>query len=256
MTALLIVITILIALVLLVTILLVFGTASLRITCREKVRVVASIVGIRFTLVSDKDPEKAKKDLSKCHNPDRILKKELRRRKRLAKKAYRKQLKAEKKKEKLAKKRQANPTLAPSPNVIENLQMITALIKKLYTETRGRIGIRVHRFHITVGSDDAAKTAMLYGVAVQSVSYLMQFIESKFNHIERKDGAMTVSPDYLSNQCRADVDFTLRVSLSAAIGITIRMFSAHRREKAKAIKKARARIEKKRAKRLEKKNAA
>ena len=62
MTALLIVITILIALVLLVTILLVFGTASLRITCREKVRVVASIVGIRFTLVSDKDPEKDSAD--------------------------------------------------------------------------------------------------------------------------------------------------------------------------------------------------
>ena len=60
MIALQIVLAVLGGILLLALALLLFGNAKIRIVCREKLRVVASVCGIRFTLISDKDPKQKK----------------------------------------------------------------------------------------------------------------------------------------------------------------------------------------------------
>ncbi len=235
-----IVLWIVLAIIALIALIILFGNVGIRIVCREKLRVVASVCGIRFTLVSDKDPkEQAPRDLTKCRNPKAVLKKELKRQRKEAKKAEKRRIKAERKAAKKAeRKAEAAAQNLPTPNLKENLDMILALIKKLYRETKGHIRIYVRRLHITVGSDDAAKTAILYGVAVQSVTYICSIIDKGFNRIRRHDGDMTVMPDYVSGQSSADIDLTCKVKIRRLIGSGLRMLMAYRKEKGRALKRA------------------
>ena len=241
-----ILLSVIIILALLLALMIAFGHASIRVIYTQRLKVVARIVGIPFTLYSDKPKkEKKKRDLSTCHNPRAVLRRELRRQRRAAKKAYRKQLKAEKKARANAQKKAAGKLI--KPNLLENLQMIASLIKIVYAETRGRLTLNVYSLRITVGTDDAAKTALLYGAVLPVVTGICQLIESHYQHIERKDGDMVVLADYVGGKCSAEVDFRFRVTVLDGIRIALRLFKAYRKEKAAAHKKARARVRANRA---------
>ena len=220
---------------------LLFGKAKIRIVCQGSVRVVASILGIRFTLYPEKEEKENKraKKVLRCSNPDRILKKELRKQQRAARKARRKKLKA---KAKLLQKRSRKAVAQqPDPNLIENLQMVFALVKRFYALTRGNVRIRVSKMHISVATDDVAKTAVVYGTVVQSAAYLLQWIETHFNHIEREDGDMTITPDYLSETTTSDIDISFSIGVSKAIKIALGMLASYKIEKRKAYQKAKKR---------------
>ena len=232
-----IVLWILLAIISLLVLLLLFGSAKVHIVCREKLRVAVSVLGIRFTVVSDKEKkEKPKKALAECRNPKRVLKKELKQQLKAAKKAEKKRLKAKKKAEK--KKAVTATQKRATPNLKENLEMILALLKRLYAETRGKIKIRFRKMHICVGTDDAAKTAILYGVIVQSVSYILNLVEEKFTHVKRRDGDVTVVPDYTTTQCSADIDLICKIKIRRAISIALNMLFAFNKERGKTYKKA------------------
>lgn len=235
------------ALLLLLLLLLLFGTARVRLTYTgKKPRVVVSVLGIRFTILSDKDPDEAKTDLSRCRNPKRVLKRELKRQKKLAAKAEKKKRKAAQKAAEKAKKKREKKALAatqPAPNLNENLNMILALLKKLYALTHGKMKVRVKRLMISVATDDAAKTAILYGTVVASVSAIIEFIDRKFTRIHRRSGEMQVRADYLSEKTKAEIDIVCSIRLYRAFHIAISMLLAWRTERSVAVKKARARVE-------------
>ncbi len=230
-------------LILLLIFLVLLGTVKIRISCRDKLKVVLSVVGIRFTLYPDKQDKEAEKDLSRCRNPERMLKRELRRREREAKKAlkkaYKKQLKAQKRK---LEKQQRKAT-QPTPNLKENLGMITELVKKIYRITNGKLEIRVHKLLVSVGTDDAAKTAILYGATVQSVGYLIELIDSKFAKVKRNAKDMEVVADYTSGKCHAEIDISCAVEIPRAIGLAIKIYNTYKKEQAKTLKKAKLRLQ-------------
>lgn len=226
-------------LLLLLVLLLLVGKAKIHIVCVQKPKVIASVFGIRFTLISDKKKEKdATKDLSRCRNPGRALKKEWKRQRREAKKALKKQRKAREKAKRKAEKKKQKKALAanrPSPNVLENLAMITALIKKLYLASNGKIHVHVKKMHLSVATGDAAKTAILYGVTVQSAAYLLQFIQTHFLRIHRKPQSMQIRADYLSDKSHVDIDIVVSIRLCSAIGIGIKLLLAYSTEKRNAL---------------------
>ena len=248
MTALWIALAAILVLNILVALILLLGNAKIHITCIQKPKVIASVLGIRFTLVSDKEPKKAEKDLSRCRNPERALKKELRRQRKEAKKAEKKRKKAAEKAAIKAQKKKQKKALAatqPTPNLKENLTMITELVKKLYTVTRGKIKIHVKKMDISVATEDAAKTAILYGVILQSASYLLQWIDQHFTHIRREAGDMQIRANYLETKTRAEIDIICSIRLFRVLGIGLKMLSSYRKEKNIAMKKAKKRFEKK-----------
>ena len=241
MTALYIAIGVVAGLLLLATLAFLLGRAKVRIVCNEKLTVRASILGIRFTLYPEKkkNPEE-KKSLKKCKNPHRTLQRELARQEKAARKkqkALEKARKKRKKKQKLQPKRGQ-----PNPNLRENLQMIAALLRKLYRYTHGRVKIKVKRMHIAVGAEDAAEAAIRYGVIVQVAAYILQFIESKFTHIQRKPGAMEIRPDYLSTEMTSDIDIVCSIRLHRALSILLGMHAAYKKERRRALKKAKERM--------------
>lgn len=240
MNILLIALGVVLGLIVLALLVILFGKAKVHIICQGKVRVVASVLGIRFNLYSDKDEEKERLlALHRCADPDRVLKKELRRQRRLAKKALKKRKKALARA--LQHKQAQRKAGQPDPNLIENLQMILALVKKFYACSKKKIKINVKRMHITVASKDAATTAILYGTIVQSAACLFQWIDTHFIRIKRKDGAMEIVPDYLSEKMTSDIDLVCTIHIRSAIKIASTMYSSYKKEKQIALNNAKRR---------------
>jgi len=247
MTALWITLAVIAGLLLLILCLLLFGKARIRITCKERLRVVASVLGIPFTLVSDKKTkEEATKDLSNCRNPNRALKKELRRQQKLAeearKKAEKKKAKALEKAEKKKQKKELAST-QPAPNLSENLEMVTALLKKLYQVSNGRIKLHIRKLHLYIGTGDASKTAILYGAISPCVVFLIEWIEKHYLRLRREKGDVQIFTDYLSQKPHADIDITASIGLMRAARIGLSMLSSYKSEKKNAMKKAKKRVE-------------
>jgi hypothetical protein len=241
MTVLYILLGILFGLLLLILLVFLLGSASVRIVCNSDLQVKASVLGIPFRLYPKKDEEgKEKKSLKQCKNPQRVLRRELAAQKKIAEKRLRAlqkaKEKAHKKKKLKAKKGQ------PNPNLRENLEMIRALLQNLYGYTHGKIKINVKRMHISVGSDDAAKTAIRYGVILQLATYILEFIETKFNHIERREGDMEIKADYLSDSITADIDIRCGMKLRNALKAILGMHTSYKKERRLALKKAKARV--------------
>ena len=213
-----------------------FGRAKIRIVYREKPKVVLSILGFRKVLFPTKE-EQEQKGLAVCTDPDAVLAEEIRQA-RIARKKLRR---AQKKKDKkvLKKTVAADPTaaVAESPNLLENLSCIFAVIRDVNYRTNGKLYFRVNRFRITVASDDAAKTALLYGAVVQSAAYIFQWIESHFNHLHRKPGAMEILPDYTAKSFSAEVDFSCSLTLIRALIIYVSAMARYELKKSEVLAK-------------------
>ena len=224
----------------LILLLILFGSVKVRIICKEKLRVVLYVCGIPITLVSDKPKKKdLPPDLKDCKDPDAVLKSEKKKLLKAEKKAAKKQAKqkqknaakAQRKKQHKKEKGQKKKKDPSKPTLSENLAMIFALLKKLYQVTNGKFRLRVYRLHILVGTDDAAKTALLYGGVVQSVSYILQWLQTHFIPIRRDEGAMTIDADFVSGKISADIDLCCSLKIRRAIAIAVRMLIAFLKEK-------------------------
>ena len=216
--------------------LLFFGNASIRVFNKDSLHVVASVCGFRFTIYPDKkDAPKEPKSLAKCWNPKAVLRRELRRQQREKDKADRKKARAAKKAE---KKTGIPQKYCPVPNLKENLEMILVLTKKFCSKTRGKITLRINKLHIRVASEDAASTAILYGVVVQLVSYILGYIENAYMAIERQPGDLVVEPNYAASQPSVSVDLVCSAKIWRAILIIIDMMNAYDEEKKKTYRKA------------------
>ena len=227
-----------------------FGNAKLRVISRDQIRVVASICGISFTIYPDKkDAPKKPRNLARCRNPEAVLRRELKRQQRAKEKAERKKEKAAKRAAKRAEKKIGIPQkYCPVPNLKENLEMILALLKKFYHKTRGKIRIKVNKLHIRVSADEAAHTAILYGVVAQLVYRIVAYVEDNYTAIERRDGDLSVDPDYTSSECSAEVDVVFSAKIWRAIFIFVDMVNAYDAERKIAYRKAALRKREKRNK--------
>ena len=169
-----------------------------------------------------------------------MLKKELRKRKKAAKKAMKKREKAKQKK--LQQKSQK--ASLPTPNLRENLEMVITLIKKIRSLTKGKILLRIRKLKITMGTGDAAKTAILYGVASQSTAYLLEWAKHNFSNVQYHADDIKIIPAYTEAQSRAEVDICCSLYLSQAISIGLRILNAYRSAYTERFKKAQLRTQK------------
>jgi hypothetical protein len=148
---------------------------------------------------------------------------------------------AKEKKEKKARKKAAstNPTgaVAEKPNLLENLACVFAVIRDVNYRTNGKLYFRVNRFRITVATDDAAKTGLLYGAVVQSAAYVFQWIETHFNHLHRKNGAMEILPDYTAQKSSAELDFSCSLTFLRALIIYLSAMGTYETKKSEVLAK-------------------
>jgi hypothetical protein len=76
-----------------------------------------------------------------------------------------------------------------------------------------RLKIKTTKIIIAVGSDDAAKTAMLYAGVNNLVIAIVAFLDNYRKLKNLKKSNIVVSADFVSEKCSADIEisFSLRV---------------------------------------------
>lgn len=172
-------------------------------------------------------PKKPKKPL----NPDdftpekyrKLLAKEA---KLQAKKEAKKAKSQAKKAEKAANKKKAKEEAAKNPpkrpkkkkglaDILDLVYMGVDALKSLGKSFGKHFEIEAVRLRIIVGSEDAAQTAMLYGILVQAVAYFLEILSSITNLRIRKPNRsnILVDADFTSEKIEADLHliFKMRV---------------------------------------------
>jgi len=127
--------------------------------------------------------------------------------------------KLRKKKKKLRQKRQlekiseAKKAKKPQKTLtqrLRQLRLILAILKNTYKNILSAVRIRVVRLYVTVATDDAAKTALLYGAAAQSTAYLLSLLRSYTKTTVKRGGA-----DVFANFCETESTLDASIVFSA-----------------------------------------
>ncbi len=198
--------------------LLIAGIASLQATItleyKEEVTVWLKVLFIKLKLV----PGKKKKVDPKDYTPKKFRRLLKRKRKKELKKWQKAQLKKQKKAEKKAKKkaeREAVKNGLSEPKkkrgLLDNLGLVKAILDDIPPRFLRHLKIKLSRIVVTVASDDAAKTAIMYGAAAQTVAYIVAFLDQMTRLSYAPESEIDVTADFLAEKPTADVKISVAV---------------------------------------------
>lgn len=135
--------------------------------------------------------------------------------------------KEEKRKAKPKKQKQKEaPKAKEKQPLSESISFIAELVKYLLAKFFGHLRIDVTEIRIAVGSDDAARTAIMFGIINQAAAALLDILGSITNVKKSRKNEISVYADFTSDKIRADMNigFSLCVwhALSIALGSLFR----------------------------------
>lgn len=170
---------------------------SLSLKYRDEVSLTASVAAIKILLY----PKKKKK----VKISDYTLKKTEKQKKKASKKALKRQ------NQKYVKKTNGKPN--EKKTLLENLGLIRELLGAFIGGVVKHAKIKTEKIVLTVATDDAAKTALLYAAVNNAVLLIVAFLDSckKIEKLHKSE--ISVNADFLAEKCSADVEisFSLRV---------------------------------------------
>ncbi len=145
------------------------------------------------------------------------------------KKQVKKQARQAKKQAKKAAKRPPTKTPSQPPTLrqritklTDTLSLVTSLIDTLHERLFRATHIHVHRLSVRVGSDDAAKTALLYGAICPSVALLFGVLQEKSNlHLHHPE-TIRVIPDFTHEGFSAELDIRIHMRVWHAVSLGLR----------------------------------
>ncbi len=132
--------------------------------------------------------------------------------KKYTRKKYEKRLE----KERLKKQKHEEEHKAPKPkpkkkkhSLLGIVRFSIYLLKKIPPKFFRLFGIDIAHLHITVGCEDAAKTAVRYGYVSQTVAYLLALLSSRTRLSRRSHRRTQVSADFLGAKTKASARVTV-----------------------------------------------
>ncbi|MBE6620855.1 MAG: DUF2953 domain-containing protein [Ruminococcaceae bacterium] len=129
-----------------------------------------------------------------------------------------------KRQEKRNKKERSAPTLPPPDDgapLTEKLSFATELASTVLRRSLSLAHVRVTKLTITVGSGDAATTALLYGVISPALAFLLETLE-QFSHLHiSRNARVGVAADFTSDRTRADIHLRFRLRVIHLIIIAL-----------------------------------
>ena len=172
---------------------------SLCVKYKDEVSLSASVLAFKFFIYPKKKERVKISDYSK---------KKLEKQK---KKAIKKRLK--KKSKSALKKSQKNPAAKKELSISEKLELVYKLLKESIGQAAKRVKIKTQKIVITIGSDDAAKTAMLYAAASNAVLLILTLLDNCKKLKGFKGSEIAVNADFTAQKCSADLEiiFSMRV---------------------------------------------
>ena len=198
---------------------------TLRITYEDSLRVYLKVFFVKTRLYPSKKKEKK--------YPHSMSKRKARK----IKDSLQKKSKPKKKKKKEEKHIEKN-------DLISIVSITTNFVKNFISTFTRAVRVKFSRMHITVASEDAATTAILYGAITQSVNVLFPLIDNIKNVKKLPSGKeLSVRADFLADKPTVDIDINLYVrvggALKALFSAGIRTFKKAVRDKMKELERRR-----------------
>ena len=104
----------------------------------------------------------------------------------------------------------------------DQLRFAAEFIRVALKRTLSHARIHVKEVMLTVASDDAAKTALLYGAAQTALAGLAEVLDTYSNLRIRHPEKFGVAADFTSEECRAQVDIVAHLWLWQVLDIEFR----------------------------------
>ena len=101
------------------------------------------------------------------------------------------------------------------------VRLLLHLIRDIYRPIISAIRIRVDRLFVSVGTEDAAKTAILYGVAAQGAAYILALLDS-FTKTRINNEETAVIADFTATKTVTDIKIRILISPLRIIGLYIK----------------------------------
>ena len=99
------------------------------------------------------------------------------------------------------------------------------ILKALYPHLLRYFRIDATRIHITVGTGDAAQTAIAYGAVSQTVAYICAILDQHTNFHTRHKSSVVVVPDFTAENFSADCKISASLQLWQVLHLGLRFFA-------------------------------
>lgn len=114
-------------------------------------------------------------------------------------------------------------------DLLAALEIIRCVISSLKEHFVRHLRIDVARLQLVIGSEDAAKTAIEYGIAVQSVQYIVAILDS-FTVFRAKDNmSIRVECDFAAQRPTMAIDIALSIRAGRAVAALVAAAAAYLR---------------------------
>ena len=130
------------------------------------------------------------------------------------KKKFKKNKKKQKEQKTVIRKKSENEA---KPSLVDKLSLVKEILAVSFKTFSRHLHIRIAKMHITVGSPDAAQTAILYGAISGVAACIIELIDSYANLDSLKERSVSIEPDFLSEKCDAKINITLSISVFGAL---------------------------------------
>ena len=170
---------------------------SLCVKYKDEVTLSASVLSFKFFIY----PKKKKKVKISDYSKKKLEKQK--------KKAIKNRLK----KKSTPSKSQPKPAEKKELSFSEKLELVYKLLKSAIGQAAKQVKIKTQKIVITIGSDDAAKTAMLYAAASNAVLLILTLLDNCKKLRGFKGSEVAVNADFTAQKCSADLEiiFSMRV---------------------------------------------
>ncbi len=127
-------------------------------------------------------------------------------------------------KKKQKKKPATVPNPSPKQSPTDTVAFLRHFLKTLLTKSFGYLRVRVSRICIQVGSDDPAKTAILFGAVNTAVIGLLETLDLFGKFGGKRNAVLSVKPDYLAKETKWDIHIVLSLRVWQMLAILFKTF--------------------------------
>lgn len=193
----------------------------------DELKLDVSVLGIKIGIL----PKKPKKYKLSNYTLKKIAKRDQKKAQKEAKKAEAAALKKKKKAEEQKKKQSSQKKLtkeelkeqkrrkkASRPPLPKLVALLRDTLGFFFPSIFGKFHFHVARIKLKIGGKDAAQTALTYYAVTNALGPVLGFIDRHSNLHGMRSAEIDISPDFLSEEIKADVKIGFSTSLGGILG--------------------------------------
>ena len=184
----------------------------------------AGVWFLRFRIYPDR-AEDLESDKLSDRKKRRILKKIIKKKERDERRAAKEREKQGTHKRKKASPKKLGDSLKKrhGKGLVRDLGMILRVVRILARKFGKKLHIRIRQLTIVAATDDAAKTAYVFGVLSQMLAYFLAAADS-YTNVTFRNRRVGVRADFLSEKTRVKAEILFRIRVVSVIGLAFSAF--------------------------------